>query len=258
MAERALVTGATSGIGPAFARRLAASGCDLVLAARSIERLEAIAAELRGAHGIAVDVQPCDLSRRQSSAVLHARAPACDILINNAGFANNGSFAGLDEAAIGEELQLDVVTLTELTRLYLPGMLARGRGRVLNVASTAGFIPGPNMAVYYAAKAYVISFSQAIAEELRGSGVTVTVLCPGATRTGFQSRAKMERTPLFRMPAASADDVARAGLAAMRAGRVLAIPGITNKIAAALPRFAPRALVTRVSGALVKRPAGTA
>ena len=171
---------------------------------------------------------------------LAERVPSCDILINNAGFASNARFDTIPPARMHEELLLDVVTLTELCRVYLPGMRERGAGRILNVASTAALLPGPFAAVYYAAKAYVLSFSQAIAEESRGSGVTVTCLLPGATATGFAQRAEMQQTLLFKMPMADAASVARAGYRAMLAGKDLEIPGLSNKLLAVLVRITPR------------------
>jgi short-subunit dehydrogenase len=177
----------------------------------------------------------------------------CDVLVNNAGFANNGKFAQMGEGALLEEIQLNVTTLTQLTRLYLPGMVERNDGKILNVASTAGFLPGPNMAVYYATKAYVISFSEALAEEVRGTGVTVTVLCPGATKTGFHARANMEDTLLFRYFSASAPDVAKAGIEGMMRGKPVVIPGLTNKLVAIAPKITPRRLLVRVSAKAVER-----
>jgi short-subunit dehydrogenase len=251
-AERALVTGASSGLGLEFARLLAAGGCDLVLVARSGEKLDAIASDLHARHHVNVETLALDLSVSNAARMVFERAGACDVLVNNAGFASNGRFDELPEQRIREEVMLDVVTLTELTRLYLPGMRARGRGRVLNVASTAAFLPGPFMAVYYAAKAYVLSFSQAIAEELRGSGVTVTCLCPGATSTGFQERAGMGHSLLFRLPAANAASVARAGYRAMQQGKDLAIPGISNKFVAFSPKITPRRLLIGISRKMVE------
>src|SRR5579884_3955262 len=194
-AKLALVTGASGGIGLEFAKQLGQAGYNLALVARSQAKLETLAAELREQFGISVQVVALDLAQPNAAHGLFAQVPQCDVLVNNAGFANNGRFVQLDEQHVLEEIQLDVTTLTQLTRLYLPGMIARRNGKILNVASTAGFLPGPNMAVYYAGKAYVISFSEALAEEVRGTGVTVSVLCPGATATGFQERANVHQTP---------------------------------------------------------------
>jgi short-subunit dehydrogenase len=220
----ALVTGASGGLGLEFARLLAADGCDLVLVARSEAKLEAIAGELSAAHGVAVEPVALDLARSGAAQTLLARVPRCDVLINNAGFAGHGRFDTLDPVQIEEEIGLDVAALTLLTRAYLPGMVSRGSGKILNVASTAGFLPGPFMAVYYASKSYVISFSQAIAEELRGTGVTVTCFCPGATETGFADRAGLRQTLLFRLPRSSAVQMASAGYRAMQRGTMVFVP----------------------------------
>ncbi|HET6894355.1 MAG TPA: SDR family oxidoreductase [Candidatus Baltobacteraceae bacterium] len=251
-ASVALITGASGGIGLEFATQLAQAGYDLAVVARSKDKLESIAADLRSRFGIAVQVVACDLSRHNSAHDVLAQVPECDVLVNNAGFANNGKFAQLDEGATLEEIQVDVTTLTQLTRLYLPGMLERKSGRILNVASTAGFLPGPNMAVYYASKAYVISFSEALAEEVRGSGVTVTVLCPGATYTGFAERAGATTTALFKLPMAKAADVAKAGIDGMLRGKPVVVPGITNKLVALSPKITPRRLLVAISGKAVE------
>ncbi|MBV8333498.1 MAG: SDR family NAD(P)-dependent oxidoreductase, partial [Candidatus Eremiobacteraeota bacterium] len=158
----AVVTGASGGLGLEFARLLARDGYDLALVARSQEKLESVARELRERHGASVETVVLDLAQADAAGELVRRVPQCDVLVNNAGFANNGKFAALPQDHIAQELQLDVVTLTELCRLYLPQMLERKSGKILNIASTAGFVPGPNMAVYYASKAYVISFSEAL------------------------------------------------------------------------------------------------
>ena len=185
---------------------------------------------------------------------IFARVPKCDVLVNNAGFASNGRFDTLPEERIREEILLDVLTLTELTRKYLPGMRSRRRGRILNVASTAAFVPGPFMAVYYAAKAYVLSFSEAIAEEVRGSGVTVTCLCPGATKTGFQDRAGVQRTLLVRLGLADAAEVAAVGIRGMMQGKAVVVPGITNKLVALSPKISPRRLLLFISKKLAEAP----
>jgi short-subunit dehydrogenase len=252
-AKLALVTGASGGIGLEFAKLLAQAGYDLALVARSNDKLDAIAAELRTAHGIAAQTIVCDLAKPNAAHDVFARVPECDVLINNAGFANNEKFWRIPEADTLEELRVDVVALTQLTRLYLPGMIERHDGKILNVASTAGFLPGPNMAVYYAGKAYVISFSEAIADEVRGTGVTVTVLCPGATATGFQARAAADETMLFRMPMAKADTVAKAGIDGMMRGKTIVVPGISNKLVTLAPKIVPRRFLVRVSGKVIER-----
>jgi short-subunit dehydrogenase len=182
------VTGASSGIGADLARELARDGHDLVLTARSVAPMEKLAAEL-AAHGAGAVVIPADLSQPGGAAALagaiETRGSALDVLVNNAGLGAVGRFDQTDPLRISEMIQVNIVALTELTRLLLPGMVARRRGKVMLVASTAAFQPGPRMAVYFATKAYVLSFGEAIAYELKGTGVTVTVLCPGPTATNF-------------------------------------------------------------------------
>lgn len=250
---KAIVTGASGGLGLEFAKLLAADGHDLVLIARSGDKLERIAGELSAQHHVAVETIAMDLGAPEAAARVVQRVPSCDVLINNAGFASNGRFDTIAPERTREELLLDVVTLTELCRAYLPGMRERASGRILNVASTAAFLPGPLGAVYYAAKAYVYSFSQALAEESRGSGVTVTVLVPGATATGFAERAEMQQTLLFRLPMADAAAVARAGYNAMLAGKDVEIPGLSNKLLPLLLRVTPRRMVLWLSRKLVER-----
>ena len=250
---KAIVTGASGGLGLEFAKLLAADGIDLVLVARSADKLESIAADLRARCNVAVETIAQDLGVFDAAARIVERAPTCDILINNAGFASNGPFDTLPPARMREELLLDIVTLTELTRAYVRGMHERSSGRILNVASTAGFVPGPFAAVYYASKAYVLSFSQALAEELRGSGVTVTCLAPGATATGFAERAEMKRTLLFKLPMAGAAPVAKAGYRAMMAGKDLVIPGLSNKMLALSGRLMPRRAVLWISRKLIEQ-----
>ncbi|MGY1712192.1 SDR family NAD(P)-dependent oxidoreductase [Geodermatophilus sp. SYSU D00758] len=237
----ALVTGASGGIGLELARLLAADGHRLTLVARSRDRLEQLAAELGGAEVVALD-----LAEPGAPGRVVAAAPEVDVLVNNAGY---GDFGPFERSDLGRQLgmvDLNVRALTELTHRHLPGMLARRQGRVLNVASTAAFAPGPLMAVYYATKAYVLSFSEALAEETRGTGVTVTALCPGPTASGFQAAAAMGTSRLVagrRLP--SAADVAREGYAAMLAGRPVAVTGGLNRAMAGAVRFAPRPLVRR-------------
>ena len=238
---RALVTGASGGIGLEIARVLAPDH-DLVLVARSAAKLEALAAELGGAHVIAAD-----LSDPAAVAKIAAEVPEVDVLVNNAGVGDFGPFAEADADKTLAMIQLNVTALTALTRQYLPGMLARGSGRILNVASTASFQPGPLMAVYYATKAYVLSFTEAIAEEVRGSGVKVTALCPGPTSSGFQAAADMELSPLVanrKLP--SAAEVAAYGVKALEHGDVVAVPGLVNKVMAGSVRFTPRPVIRRL------------
>ncbi|MCU0869052.1 MAG: SDR family oxidoreductase [Burkholderiales bacterium] len=254
----ALVTGASSGIGLELARGLAARRHDLVLVARGAARLEALATELRGAHGVTVTVLPADLSRRDEvdrvAAALDAGGHTVDVLVNNAGFGLFGLHADTDLAAEQQMLDVNITALTRLVKHFLPGMVRRGRGRILNLASTASFQPGPYMAVYFATKAYVLSYSEAIAEELRGTGVTVTALCPGPTASGFQDAAAMHDSAMVkgkRLPTSA--EVARLGLAAMDRGQRVAIHGLLNWLQAQSVRLAPRAMVTRVV-AMISRP----
>jgi hypothetical protein len=252
----ALITGASSGIGLDLAR-LMASDFDLIITARHNELLEKVAQELQAGHGNRVHVIAADLSRpgmpHQIFSEIERRGLAVDILINNAGYGGSGAFADSNLQNELEMIELNVTALTSLTKLALPGMRKRGWGKIMNVASTAGFQPGPLMAVYYATKAYVIMFSEAIANELKGSGVTVTCLCPGATATNFARRAEMEQSRLFRLGAMRSIDVARAGYKAMMRGRTMVIPGLLNKAVAMSVRFSPRKLVTAISGSLQQK-----
>ena len=248
MKETALITGASSGIGLDLARLFAKDGHDVILVARSEGKLREIAAGLERDFGVTAHVIVADLARPDAPRQLVDALPVdVDVLVNNAGFGVTGPFAGTDLAKELEMIQVNVVALTHLTKLLLPPMIARRRGRVLNVASTAAFQPGPLMAVYYATKAYVLSFSEAIADELRDSGVTVTALCPGPTETGFAAVADMTTTRLFNIakPMSSAE-VARAGYAAMRRGRRVVIPGVKNKLLTQSIRISPRRLVTTI------------
>lgn len=258
MAETALVTGASGGIGEELARLLAAGGANLVLVARSHDKLAALARDLSAAHRVQARALACDLSAPDATdrivAELSAHGIAVDILVNNAGFATYGLFVETPADEEARLLQVNIVALTNLTKRLLPGMVERRHGRVLNVASTAGFQPGPLMAVYYASKAYVLSLSEALANETEGTGVSVTCLCPGPTKTGFQDRARMRESKLFTTLAVmSAADVARAGYDGMMAGRAIVIPGLSNKLAVQVLRVSPRAMATRVVRRLQER-----
>jgi short-subunit dehydrogenase len=242
--QTALVTGASSGIGLELARVFAENSYNLVLTARREEKLQELAGELRG-HDISVEVIPADLSRREAPTEilqqLQERGISVDVLVNNAGFATYGLF---DETELQDELNLitvNISALTHLTKLLLPGMIERKNGYVFNVASTAAFQPGPFMAVYYASKAYVLSFSEALANELEGTGVSVTALCPGLTQSGFQERAQMQKSNLARGPMMDARTVALAGYEAMIKGQTIAIPGRSARLFARMVRFLPRA-----------------
>ena len=251
--ETALITGASSGIGWDLAQ-LMAPDFDLIITARNQKKLEELASQLQSAYGARVHVIPADLARPQASQEIFAeiarRGLQVDVLVNNAGFGSYGAFKSTSLQDELEMLQVNVTAVTHLTKLALPGMLERKRGRILNVASTAGFQPGPLMAVYYATKAFVISFSEAIANELKGSGVTVTCLCPGPTATEFAARANMEKSRLFMLGRMSSHDVARAGYKGMLRGKRLVIPGLMNKLVMQSVRFTPRKMVTAIAGSL--------
>jgi hypothetical protein len=248
----ALITGASNGIGLELARFHASKGGDLVLVARNKSKLDEIKTELEKKYHISVYTIGKDLSVAKSAQEVHDQTTKqniqIDYLINNAGFGDFGMFA---ESNLEKQLQMisvNITALTALTHLYLPGMIKKGSGKILNVASTAAFQPGPTMAVYYATKAYVLHFSEAIANELKGSGVTVTALCPGATESGFQSAADMHESKLVKgkkLP--SAKEVALYGYKAMMNNRTVAIHGIMNYLMANSVRFAPRGMIVKVA-----------
>lgn len=247
--DTALVTGASSGIGRSLARLLAADGCNLVLVARRGDELERLSAELSSTYAVSVAAHSVDLARPDSAAALLDRLDAShlsiDILINNAGFGMRGAFTELPLDRQLEMIALNVTTLTLLARRLLPGMRSRGHGGVLNVGSMAGFQPGPFMAVYYATKAYVVSFTEALAEELAGSGVRVSCLAPGPTDTGFAAEAGATDARLFRGEVMTVDEVARIGYEGWKAGKILVVPGRRNRLRALLVRLAPRASVVK-------------
>jgi short-subunit dehydrogenase len=246
----ALVTGASSGIGLELAKLLARDGHDLVLVARTGAKLAELGEQLREAHGISTKVMPKDLVDPAAptgiASRLEADGIAVSVLVSSAGFADHGRFAEADLAKQLDMIQVNVTALTQLTGLLLPGMISRGEGRILNLASTAAFQPGPLMSVYYATKAYVLSFSEALANELEGTGVTVTALCPGPTRTGFQERAALEESKLVPDGLMSPEEVAAAGYAAMLQGKSVEIPGFRHWAGAQLPRFVPRRTAARI------------
>ena len=255
MAETALVTGASGGIGEEFAKLLASKRGDLVLVARNGDKLQRVAESLTAAHKVQVHCLAIDLSTASAPAqverFLESKKLAVDVLINNAGFGTFGPFVESDPAVELGQIQLNVTTLTHLTRLLLPAMVRRGKGRILNVASTAAFQPGPMMAVYYATKAYVLSFSEALANELKGTGVTSTCLCPGPTSTGFNERAKLGSGGMLSKKSVMMDaaTVARRGYDGMMKGRRLVIPGLLNKMLAHSTRMGTRGL----SASIVRR-----
>lgn len=251
MDKWAVVTGASSGIGLETARELAARGYALVLSARSTERLEAVAAELRRAHGTRSLMAPADLGDPGGADALAQQITAAGlepkVLVNNAGIGVFGPFADVDPARTQEMVEINIAAMTRLTALLLPALLKQAPAHILNVASTAAFQAGPGMAVYFASKAYVLSFGEALDAELSGRGVRVTTLCPGATRTGFQARAEGERSALFRGGMASARDVARFGVEAMERGRRVAIPGLSNRLLVLGAQWSPRRVATAIA-----------
>lgn len=246
----ALVTGASGGIGLELARLFAADGHDLVLVARSREKLSSLAEELKSKHGVAARALAADLARAEAPgeifAALQREGVGVDALVNNAGIGSYGLFAETDLKTELDLLQINVVALTHLTKLFLPSMIARGRGYVCQVASTAAFQPGPLMAVYYASKAYVLSFSEALTNECAGTGVRVSALCPGPTETGFVAAAGMGESKLFDANVMGARAVAVAGYRGLLEGKTIVIPGLRNRVLASSYRFAPRGLITKV------------
>jgi len=242
--ETVLITGASAGLGVEFARLFAADGADLVLVARREGRLRAPPDELTEHHDIAAHVFALDLSEAGETTRLVERLASAgieiDVLVNNAGFGARGSFADIDPEQQVAMVRLNIGALTELTRALLPRMIAHGRGGVLNVASMAGFQAGSYMSVYYATKAYVLSFTEALSEEVRGRSIHVSCFCPGPVATEFAETAGMADSKLFEKRAALPGPTARGGYAGFRANRVLVIPGLGNKLGVWLQRFAPR------------------
>lgn len=245
----ALITGASAGLGVEFARQLSARGHRLVLAARRQERLEALAGELGNARAIAID-----LSEQGSAARLIAElgeaGEQAHVLINNAGFGLRGRFAELDPARQREMIDLNIGTLTDLCRAVAPRMIEQRSGAILNVASTAAFQPGPGMAVYFATKAYVLSFTEALHEELKPHGIKVSALCPGPTRTEFGAVAGFGENGAFDRVSMDSAAVVEAGLKGLDQNRAVVVTGMLNKVGAASTRFVPRSLVRKIAGAI--------
>lgn len=248
--ETVLITGASSGIGRELASLFAADGSQLVLVARREDRLQQLASELESKHGTKSIVIAADLSQPESServfSTLQEQGVEVDVLVNNAGFGQLGRFAEIDLQRQLNMIQVNVAALVHLTRKFLPGMIERKRGAILNLGSTASFQPGPNVAVYYATKAFVLSFSEAISEEVSSSGVTVTCLCPGPTITEFGEDSKMHDTPVFQHNAMTVEAVAKAGYKALRRKKRLVIPGVVNNLLATSVRFTPRGVLLKV------------
>jgi short-subunit dehydrogenase len=245
----ALITGASAGLGAEFARQLSKRGHRLVLAARRKDRLDALAKDLGNARAIAIDLSKSG-SAAKLLADLEAAGEQVEILVNNAGFGLIGRFAELDAKRERQMIDLNVGTLTDLCRAIAPEMIKRKSGGILNVASTAAFQPGPNMAVYFATKAYVLSFTEALHEELKPHGVHVSALCPGPTRTEFGDVAGFGGNGMFDRVAMESPEVVAAGLDGLDRNRAVVVPGIANKVGAFSTRFAPRSVVRRIAGAI--------
>jgi short-subunit dehydrogenase len=250
--ETVLITGASSGIGLELAKCFAAEKSRLVLVARNTAALEALAAELRREHQIEIHVLTADLARPESAGeILEQTGRAgitVDVLVNNAGFGLHGTFIELPLPRQLEIMQVNIAALVALTGLFLPGMVARRRGGILNVGSVAGFFPGPFMAIYFATKAFVQSFTESLQVELSGSGLAVSVLCPGPTQTNFSHTARGHRTHQFNSPKMSAAAVAIAGHRAFRRHQCVCVTGAGNKALMAIPRFLPRSAVRKLVG----------
>lgn len=250
--QTVLITGASGGIGYELAKLFARDRTNLILLSRSVHKLAEVARELQSRFGCNVKTIALDLGTPAAPKFLFDQLQGeeitVDILVNNAGFGAFGEFVQMAEQEIQGQIALNIIALTQLTRLFLPPMIERRRGRILNVASTAAFQPGPLMAVYYASKAYVLSFSEAVANEVRGSGVTLTCLCPGPTNTNFAKRAGNDNSRLFKkIGGMSAEAVARDGYRGLLAGKTVVISGMQNWLAAESVRFAPRKMVTAIS-----------
>ena len=245
----ALITGASAGLGVEFARQLSKRGHRLVLAARRKDRLESLASELGDARAVAID-----LGEKGSAARLVADIEAAGeqvhVLVNNAGFGLGGPFADLDGERQREMIDLNIGTLTDLCRAVVPVMIERRGGAILNVASTAAFQPGPGMAVYFATKAYVLSFTEALHEELKPHGVRVSALCPGPTRTEFGAVAGFGEQGAFDRLSMEAEPVVRAGIEGLESNKAVVVPGLMNKVGATSTRFFPRGVVRKIAGAL--------
>jgi short-subunit dehydrogenase len=245
----ALVTGASAGLGVEFARQLSKRGHRLVLAARRKERLDELAKELGDARAVAIDLSKKDAAAKLMADVA-ANGEVVELLVNNAGFGLIGRFAELDAQRERQMIDLNVGALTDLCRAVAPGMVERKSGGIINVASTAAFQPGPKMAVYFATKAFVLSLTEALHEELKPYGINVSCLCPGPTRTEFGEVAGFGGNGLFDRIAMNAPEVVEAGLRGLDSNKAIVIPGLLNKAGAISGRFAPRSVVRKIAGAI--------
>ncbi|QDU88174.1 Fatty acyl-CoA reductase [Pirellulimonas nuda] len=257
MPEVTLITGASSGIGLELAKLFAADGANLVLVARSEGKLHDLAGQLHAEHGVESLVVPADLADAAAPRSIFDRVAAArwqvDVLVNNAGFGEHGYFEQVPLERQMNMVQVNVASLVRLTHLLLPGMVQRGRGGVLNVGSTASFVPGPTMSIYYASKAFVRSFTEALHEELRGQPLKISCLCPGPTDTGFVKEASLEGSTIA-ATAVPVEGVARAGYRGFRNNKAVVVPGLSNKLMAFAVRFAPRWLVRRIVTAIQPLP----
>jgi uncharacterized protein len=245
----ALVTGASAGLGAEFARQLSERGHRLVLAARRKDRLEVLAKELGDARAVTIDLSKADAAAKLM-ADLEAHGETVDLLVNNAGFGLIGRFAELDARRERQMIDLNIGTLADLCRAVAPGMIEQKSGGIINVASTAAFQPGPKMAVYFATKAFVLSLTEALHEELRPHGIHVTCLCPGPTRTEFGDVAGFGGNGLFDRVAMESPEVVKAGLEGLDRNKAVVVPGLVNKVTANSGRFAPRSVVRKIAGAI--------
>lgn len=249
--KTALITGASGGIGYELSKLFATDGYNLVLVARNATKLEQLAADLNKAHNTQSIILPKDLSDPQSPTEIFQNVQShglqLDILVNNAGFGTQREFADTDLDEAMAMINLNIIALTKLTKLFLPGMLSRNSGRILNIGSTGSFSPIPLMAVYGATKAYVLSFSEALADELRNTNISVTAFCPGVTITGFQERAGLSSFPMMRLSRMTANKVARIAYQAMQHGKIVAVPGLFNQLMIFSIRFTPRIITCRLA-----------
>ena len=251
MKKTALITGASNGLGVEFAKIHAAKGDNLVLVARSKDKMNLLKAEIEKRHDVSVYVIGRDLSETGAPKTIYNELKTqkihVDYLINNAGFGDFGLYEKSNWEKQLQMINLNITAVAYFTRLFLPDMIKNKYGKILNIASTASFQPGPTMSVYFASKAFVLSFSEAVANEVKGTGVTVTALCPGATATGFKTAASLDNSNLFKGEIATSKSVAEYGYKAMMKGKTVVIHGLMNKIMAFSVRFAPRNVVTAIA-----------